>query len=142
MQQQTANRKTLRYDQHHMQLPRDSHYGNVNPDRAFTAEMSDELIPPDAFTSNRKFSAVVDCPDRAFMPLMSLEFTDRLLFASPTRKPIEVGGGLIAPFTLLSVTVTRWLSGMPVSVTRTSLSRKVAVALPTGETLTVPAELI
>ena len=33
-------------------------YGNVNPDRAFTAEISDELMTPVAFTSNLKFDAV------------------------------------------------------------------------------------
>lgn len=33
-------------------------YGNVNPDRAFTAEMSDALMTPVAFTSNLKFDAV------------------------------------------------------------------------------------
>ena len=70
-------------------LPVDSHYGNVNPDRAFTAEMSDELIAPDAFTSKWKLSAVVACPERTFTLLMSLEFTDRVLFTSPTRNPIE-----------------------------------------------------
>ena len=68
---------------------RKRHYGNVNPDRAFTAEISDELIAPDAFTSNWKLSAVVACPERAFKLLMSLEFTDRVLFTSPTRNPIE-----------------------------------------------------
>ena len=35
-------------------------YGsNTDPDRAFTAEMSEELIAPEAFTSNRKFALVV-----------------------------------------------------------------------------------
>ena len=34
-------------------------YGSDNPDRALTAEISDELIAPDAFTSNLKFNAVV-----------------------------------------------------------------------------------
>ena len=43
----------------------------------------------DAFTSNWKLSAVVACPERAFTLLMSLEFTDRVLFTSPTRNPIE-----------------------------------------------------
>ena len=72
---------------------------------------------------------------------MSLEFTDRVLLTSPSRNPIETGGGFTEPFTLVRVTVTRWLSGKFVNVTSTSLSRKVAVALPTGETLTAPAEL-
>ena len=34
-------------------------YGNDSPERAFTAEMSDELIEPDAFTSNLKLPALV-----------------------------------------------------------------------------------
>ena len=68
---------------------RKRHYGNVNPDRAFTVEISDELIAPLAFTSNWKLSAVVACSERAFTLLMSLEFTDRVLFTSPTRNPIE-----------------------------------------------------
>ena len=52
--------------------PASALHGNDNPDRAFTAEISDELIAPVAFTSNLKFNAVVVCPERAFTPLMSL----------------------------------------------------------------------
>ena len=82
-------------------------YGNVNPERAFTAEMSDEFTNPEAFTSNLKFNAVVVCPDRAFTPLMSLEFTERVLLVSPTRKPIDTGDGFTEPLTFVRVTETR-----------------------------------
>ena len=39
--------------------PLHSCYGNVKPDLAFTAEISDALIAPDAFTSNLKLRALV-----------------------------------------------------------------------------------
>ena len=84
--------------------------------------MSEELIAPDAFTSNLKFNAVVVCPDRAFTPLMSLELTERVLFTSPTRKPIAADGLKAVPLTLVTAMVVRRLSGTPVSVTTTSLS--------------------
>ena len=64
------------------------HY-KTSPERAFTAEMSDELMLPDALTSNLKLLDVVVCPERALTPLISLEFTDRELLPSPTRKPID-----------------------------------------------------
>ena len=79
--------------------------GNTKPDRAFTAEISEALIAPDAFTSNLKLAVVVVCPERAFTPLMSLELTERVLLTSPTRKPMAAGGGLIDPFTPVNVTV-------------------------------------
>ena len=83
-------------------------YGNDRPERAFTAEMSDELIAPDAFTSNLKLLASTARPERAFTPLMSLELTERVLFASPMRKPTETGGGFSELLTLASVIVRRW----------------------------------
>ena len=116
-------------------------HGNVSPDRALTAEISDELIAPDAFTSNLKLLELTVCPERAFTPLMSLELTDRVLFASPTRKPIDTGDGFTDPLTPTSVTVMRWLSGTLVNVTRTSLPTAAAVAVPNGVTLTVPVTL-
>ena len=82
-------------------------YGNVNPDRAFTAEISLELIAPVALRSNLKFAAVVVCPERAFTPLMSLELTERVLLTSPTRKPTDVAGGFTELLTFASVIVTR-----------------------------------
>ena len=81
-------------------------HGKVVPERAFTAEMSEELMLPDAFTSNWKLSAVVACPDRAFTALMSLEFTDRELFTSPTRNP-SAADALAVPFTPVTETLTR-----------------------------------
>ena len=96
-------------------------HGNVSPDLAFTAEMSDELIAPDAFTSNLKLAAVVGCPERAFTPLMSLELTDPVLFASPTRNPIDAAEALCTPLIALSETMMRWLSVTLVSVTTTVL---------------------
>lgn len=77
------------------------------PDRAFTAEMSCALIEPDAFTSNLKFDAFVVCVERAFTAMMSPAFTARELFTSPAKNPTDTGDGLMAPLTLLSVTVTR-----------------------------------
>ena len=103
-------------------------YGNTNPDRAFTAEMSEELIAPDAFTSNMKFKAPVACPERAFTALMSLELTERVLFTSPTRKPIAADALTAAALMLVSATVARWLSGTPVSDTTTSLPGLAGIA--------------
>ena len=82
-------------------------HGNVSPDLAFTAEISEELIAPVAFTSNLKLAVVVVCPDRAFTPLMSLELTERVLLTSPTRKPTDVAGGFTELLTFASVIVTR-----------------------------------
>ena len=82
-----------------------SSYGSVKPERAFTAEMSEELTAPFALTSNLKLAALVDCPERAFTPLMSLEFTERELFTSPIRNPIDTGGGLTAVNAELSITL-------------------------------------
>ena len=102
--------------------------------------MSEELIAPDALRSNLKLAPVVACPDLAFSPLMSLEFTDRVLFTSPVRKLTDTGGGLDEPFTLSSETLTRWLSGMLFSATTTSFPKIIAVAVPIGATLTLPAD--
>ena len=56
----------------------------------------------------------------AFTALMSLAFTERELVTSPTRKPIDASE-FNNPFTLVSETVARRLSAMPVNVTITSL---------------------
>ena len=97
-------------------------HGNVRPDRALTAEMSDELIAPDAFTSNLKFAPVVVWPERAFTALISLELTERVLFTSPTRKPIDTGLGFTVPLTPVRVSVMRLLSASDGIVTVTVAS--------------------
>ena len=117
-------------------------YGRVSPDLALTADMSDELIAPEIFTSNLKLAAVVVCPERAFTLLMSLELTDCVLFASPTEKPIAACTDVAPPLTPLSETVTRWFSGIEVSRTVTSLPDAETVALPIGATLALPGTVI
>ena len=116
--------------------------GNTNPARALTREMSEELMPPDAFRSYLKLLASTACPERALRALMSLELTARELFTSPTSKPIDTGAGVNEPLTLTSETVTRWLSGTSVSATKISLRENVADAAPIGVTLTAPAALM
>ena len=70
---------------------------------------------------------------------MSLEFTERVLFTSPTRKPIDAEC-VPEQLTPLSVTVSRLLSGMLVSVTVASAPADVTVALPTAAAITVGAD--
>ena len=41
-------------------------YGSDNPDRALTAEMSDELFAPEAFASNLKFNAIEHRQQKSF----------------------------------------------------------------------------
>ena len=86
-------------------------------------------MAPDAFTSNLKLPALLVWPERALTPLMSLEFTLRVLFTSPIRKPIDTGGRLGVPLTPVSVTVARLLSASVGMVTVTSLPAAAAVAL-------------
>lgn len=120
------------------------HYGNTNPDRAFTAEMSVELIVPEAFTSNLKFDNTVACPDSAFTLLISLALTARELLKSPTRKPIETGCGFtvpLGPVTPVSVIVTRLLSISDGIFTMTSLPDGAAVALTVADAPSTTATL-
>ena len=120
-------------------------YGNTNPERAFTAEISDALIAPDAFTSNLKLLALLVCPERALTPLMSLAVTDRVLFTSPTRKPIDTVG-LSVPLTPVSVRVARLLSASVWIVTVTSLGADavdaLTGALAPSTTATLPAAVM
>ena len=69
---------------------------------------------------------------------MSLALTDRVLFTSPTRNPIDAAALTPAPFTPASEIVARWLSAMLVSVTTTSKPDITADTTPTGVTATVP----
>ena len=120
-------------------------YGNTNPDRAFTDEMSEELIAPVAFTSNLKFEAVVTCPERAFTLLMSLELTEPVLFTSPSRKPTVTDLAVASPLTPSMVMRMRLLSATLASITTTSLPAivevtvAIGVVVTTSIALTVPA---
>lgn len=102
---------------------------STNPDRALTAEISDELMLPDALISNLKLVPSVVWPERAFTPLMSLELTERELFTSPTRNPIDAIV-VLDPLSPVSVRVRRLLSATLVSVTTTSPLTTVALAVP------------
>ena len=99
------------------------------PERAFAEEISDELIAPEAFTSNRKFVAVVDWPERAFTLLISLELTDRVSFTSPRSNPIEADAFTAVPFTVGNETVTRLLFATVGSETETSFPDGVGVVV-------------
>jgi hypothetical protein len=109
------------------------------------AAMSDAVIAPDAFTSNREFAAPAAWPDRAFTAETSPALIERESFTSPIRNPSEAEAFSPIPFTLVSVTVMRLLSVMTGSVTTISLPEGVAVApansvRPSSTTLSVPAD--
>ena len=63
---------------------------------------SDELMPPLAFTSERKFVASTACPMRPLVWATSELLTVPLPLVSPTSTRIEIVT-FVEPFTLLSV---------------------------------------
>src|SRR5258706_4813161 len=97
--------------------------------------MSVDEMPPELLRSYLKLLPLTTWPDRPLTSRMSLEVTERVLFTSPTRNPSEADQFVPAPFTFVSETVTRLLSGIPVRTTVTSLPEKVAEALPMGAAL-------
>src|SRR5258706_7762691 len=75
------------------------------------------------------FDALTD-PAPPWTLRMSVDVTEPEPLTSPTRNPIDADTASV-PFTPLSDTVTRLLSGTPVSVTSTVLPTARALAVPT-----------
>ena len=62
---------------------------NACPTRDLIADISDEFTAPDAPTSNINVARFAANPDRDFTALTSFASTTRVLFTSPSRKPID-----------------------------------------------------